>query len=149
MIVRKFALAALLFYSNDGEILSGQQVLTLAQNDGWRKFDQLAPVSIFGLSIAERKFLRMISGFMRRLKVSPSPWSRFQYTRLFADLPPSLPVQDELQEPGLADDLKPYYHKWAMIERSEERSTHSLSSGESEKGEAGESEGSDSSDSAT
>jgi hypothetical protein len=36
----------------------------------------------------------------------------FGPTRAFVDRLPSLPVQDELKEPGLADALKPCYDKW-------------------------------------
>ncbi|KAJ2926012.1 hypothetical protein H1R20_g11084, partial [Candolleomyces eurysporus] len=78
--------AALSLYSNEGETLSGQQILALAHNDGWRKFDQM--FSETGrFAIYQNEFPAMIFSIMQRLR-------------------------NELEEPGLADALKPYYNKW-------------------------------------
>jgi hypothetical protein len=104
-------LDALIYYSHKGEILSGPQILALAQNDGWKKFDYLFP-SISSRAILDGHFAEMISIFMERLEVRPSPWSLLHSTRLFADRLSVLPLQDELEEPGLADDFQPYYDKW-------------------------------------
>ncbi|KAJ2919435.1 hypothetical protein MD484_g1002, partial [Candolleomyces efflorescens] len=80
-----YALHALTLYSEEGELLSDRQILTLAQNDDWQKLDSLE--LNFGAGHAQ-KFQRMISGFRRRL-------------------------EDELKEPKLAAALQPYYNKWS------------------------------------
>ncbi|KAJ2927426.1 hypothetical protein H1R20_g9662, partial [Candolleomyces eurysporus] len=86
---------ALALYSNSGETLSDQQILTIAHNDGWRKIDQmLSKTGHFALYKTE--FPAMIFSIMQRLKVRQSP-------------------RNELEEPGLVDDLKPYYNKWRKL----------------------------------
>ncbi|KAJ2933498.1 hypothetical protein H1R20_g3591, partial [Candolleomyces eurysporus] len=80
---------ALALYSNEGETLSDQHILALAHNDGWRKFDQmLSKTGHFALYKTE--FPAMIFSIMQRLK-------------------------NELEEPGLADALRPYYNKWRKL----------------------------------
>ncbi|RXW19350.1 hypothetical protein EST38_g6514 [Candolleomyces aberdarensis] len=82
------AAVALVLYSDKGNLLSGQQILALAHNDGWRKLDELV-----GYIIPMTKssaFLAVIFVIMRRLK-------------------------NKLNEPGLADALKPYYNKWREL----------------------------------
>ncbi|KAJ2919437.1 hypothetical protein MD484_g1004, partial [Candolleomyces efflorescens] len=88
-LLRNEALLALVLYSDKGEILSGQQILASAQNDGWKKFDYLLLRSNFS-SIIFSKFPEMIFVFIRRLK-------------------------NELEEPGLADVLESYYDKWRTL----------------------------------
>jgi hypothetical protein len=72
-------LVALVVYSNDGEALSGQQLLALAHNDGWRKIDQVLEMAVPDTRLSdafmgrEHYFLKMIAVLKQRLKVSPSP----------------------------------------------------------------------------
>ncbi|RXW19348.1 hypothetical protein EST38_g6516 [Candolleomyces aberdarensis] len=81
------AVIALALYSDEGNLLSGQQILALAHNGGWKKLDQLVQEGRILASLESSQFLAMIFVIMRRLK-------------------------NELNEPGLADALKPYYNKW-------------------------------------
>ncbi|KAJ2925909.1 hypothetical protein H1R20_g11186, partial [Candolleomyces eurysporus] len=106
---------ALALYSNEGKILSGQHLLALAHNDGWRKFDQMVPEALqISAPRQVAQVLRMTSVIMRKLKVSIS-LSVFQYARLSADCLPLLPVQNELKEPELAHTFKPYYTEWRKL----------------------------------
>ncbi|RXW13312.1 hypothetical protein EST38_g12541 [Candolleomyces aberdarensis] len=82
----KYALKALVMYSNKGKALGGQQLLALAHGDGWRRFDHMVPKTHFHRPV-QAYFLEMINVIMRRLK-------------------------NELNEPELADALKPYSGKW-------------------------------------
>ncbi|RXW14489.1 hypothetical protein EST38_g11363 [Candolleomyces aberdarensis] len=84
-VSRESPVFALALYSNKGETLSGQQILALAHNDGWRKFDRtLSKTGRFALHI---DLPAMMFSIMQRLK-------------------------NELGEPGLADALKPCYNNW-------------------------------------
>ncbi|KAJ2931162.1 hypothetical protein H1R20_g5890, partial [Candolleomyces eurysporus] len=110
----------LALYSNGGETLSGRQIIALAINDGWRKIDQM--LSKTGdFTLFEIEFPVMIFSIMQRLK-------------------------NELEEPGLADALKPYYNKWRKLfntRLAKDRDDYLLSllppedpeEGETEKGE--------------
>ncbi|RXW11229.1 hypothetical protein EST38_g14626 [Candolleomyces aberdarensis] len=77
---------ALALYSNEGKTLSDQQILALAHNDGWRKFDQMLSET-WHFARRRTELPAMLFFIMQRLK-------------------------NELEEPGLADALKPYYDKW-------------------------------------
>ncbi|KAJ2927402.1 hypothetical protein H1R20_g9693, partial [Candolleomyces eurysporus] len=83
------AVVTLALYSNEGKLLSGQQILALAHNGGWTKLDQLVQKGYIA-SYRSPQFLAMISVIMQRLK-------------------------NELNEPRLADALKPYYNKWRKL----------------------------------
>ena len=70
---------ALVLYSNGGEAFSGEQLLALAHNDGWKKIDQMLEVPLPDNQLSDAftsfryVFLKMIAVFRQRLKVSPSP----------------------------------------------------------------------------
>ncbi|KAJ2924210.1 hypothetical protein H1R20_g12892, partial [Candolleomyces eurysporus] len=82
------AVDALMYYSDRGNLLSGQQILALAHN-GWEKLDRLVQEGNKILVLGP-DYPLMIFVIMRRLK-------------------------DELNEPGLADALKSYYNKWRKL----------------------------------
>ncbi|RXW11797.1 hypothetical protein EST38_g14058 [Candolleomyces aberdarensis] len=88
------AVIALTSYSNKGNTLSGQQILALAHNGGWRKVDQWIQKGSAISSFWGLEFLAMIFVIMQRLK-------------------------DELKELGLAGALRPYYNKWREIVKTD------------------------------
>ncbi|KAJ2933510.1 hypothetical protein H1R20_g3592, partial [Candolleomyces eurysporus] len=80
---------ALALYSNEGKTLSDQQILALAHDDGWRKFDRMLSET-WRFARRHVQLPAMLFFIMQRLK-------------------------NELEEPGLADALKPYYNKWRKL----------------------------------
>ncbi|KAJ2929157.1 hypothetical protein H1R20_g7938, partial [Candolleomyces eurysporus] len=80
---------ALALYSDEGKTLSDQQILALAHNDGWRKFDQMLSKT-WHFALYHIELPAMLFFIMQRLK-------------------------NELEEPGLADALKPYYNEWRKL----------------------------------
>ncbi|KAJ2927430.1 hypothetical protein H1R20_g9663, partial [Candolleomyces eurysporus] len=80
---------ALALYSDEGKTLSDQQILALAHNDGWRKIDQMLSKT-WHFARRHTELPAMLFFIMQRLK-------------------------DELEEPGLADALRPYSNKWRKL----------------------------------
>jgi hypothetical protein len=73
------ALVALALYSNKGEALSTEQVLSLSHHDAWRKFDDALTTDDFAMFHAP-KVSEMMPMIMQRLTVSPSYWPMIRAT---------------------------------------------------------------------